>query len=152
MAGPATASSGPTINLATVGVNTLQTVFLHISNITTDPNGGNSGLTDLTLNSFSFAGVDASKFSVGLSPGTVVSKGATVSLPISVLSTSLGVVTSTLTIFTDQGVALGGMGDTFTYSLTELIVPEPATLAVLGSGLLGLAALRKRRRKVTEPA
>ena len=77
---------------------------------------------------------------------SVITKGGVVYLPVTVLSTTLGALASTLTIFTDQSVALGGVGDTFTYNLTAL-VPEPTSLAVLGGGLLGLAALRRRKQR-----
>lgn len=149
VAGGATASSGPTISFGSVGYGVSTTVYLDLANITTDPNGGDNNLTNLTLNSFAFGGPDASKFSVGLANGTVISKGGSVWLPITVLSTTLGALASTLTIFTDQSVALGGVGDTFTYNLTAL-VPEPMSIALLGGGLAGLAAIRgrKHRRKV----
>lgn len=150
VAAGATATTGPTISFGSVGFGISATIFLDLANITTDPNGGDASLTNLTLNSFTLGGPDASKFSVGLAGGTVISKGGSVFLPLTVLSTTLGMLSSTLTIFTDQSVALGGVGDTFTYNLTAL-VPEPASLAVLGGGLLGLAALRNRRRQqVTE--
>jgi hypothetical protein len=150
VAGGATASSGPTINFGSVAYNMTTTLYLELANITSDANGGNDALTDLTLKSFTIWGPDASKFSVGLSPGTVVHKGASVFLPISVLSTTLGMLSGSLTIFTDQTASLGGVGDTFTYVLMAL-VPEPTSIAVLGGGLLGLAALRKRRRRTAEP-
>jgi hypothetical protein len=135
----------PTISFGSVGINTKYTTYLNISNITTDANGGNAALTNLTLNSYTLSGVDASKFSVSLTPGTVVSKGGSVLIPIAVQGTSLGALSSTLTIFTDQGVALGGTGDTFTYNLTA-VIPEPASMAVLGAGLAGLAFMRRRRK------
>ncbi len=146
VAGGATAASGPTISFGSVGYGISTTVYLELANITTDPNGGNANLTNLTLNSFTLGGPDASKFSVGLPGGTVITKGGVVYLPVTVLSTTLGALASTLTIFTDQSVALGGVGDTFTYNLTAL-VPEPTSLAVLGGGLLGLAALRRRKQR-----
>ncbi len=146
VAGGATAASGPTICFGSVGYGISTTVYLELANITTDPNGGDNKLTNLTLNSFTIGGPDASKFSVGLPGGTVITKGGVVYLPVTVLSTTLGALASTLTIFTDQSVALGGVGDTFTYNLTAL-VPEPTSLAVLGGGLLGLAALRRRKQR-----
>lgn len=152
VAGGATASSGPTISFGSVGYGVSTTVYLELANITTDPNGGNNSLTDLTLNSFTIGGPNASDFSVGLGDGTVISKGGSVWLPITVLSTTLGALASTLTIFTDQSVALGGVGDTFTYNLMA-VVPEPMSIALLGAGLAGLVALKGRRqRRKTEAA
>lgn len=146
VAGGATAASGPTISFGSVGYGVSTTVYLNLANITTDPNGGDNTLTDLTLKSFTLGGPDASKFSVGLPGGTVLNKGGSVWLPITVLSTTLGALASTLTIFTDQSVALGGVGDTFTYNLTAL-VPEPTSIVLLGAGLAGLAAMRGRRQR-----
>ncbi len=146
VAGGATAATGPTINFGSVGYGISATQYLEIANITTDPDGGNASLTNLTLNSFTLGGLDASKFSLGLPGGTVVTKGTSVFLPITVLSTSLGFLNSTLTVFTDQSVALGGIGDTFTFAMTAL-VPEPTSLIMLGGGLAGLALMRKRRKR-----
>jgi hypothetical protein len=57
-----------------------------------------------------------------------------------------GLLNSTLTIFTDEGAANGGTGDTFSFALTASAVPEPASMAIVGAGLAGLAGLRRRRK------
>ena len=123
------------------------TVLLALGNITTDANGGNNALTDLTINSFTIAGGDAAKFSSSFVAGTVINKGGSVYLPVTVYNTTNGILTSTLTVFTDQLAALGGSGDSFTYQLYAAVVPEPATLAVLGAGLAGLSFMRRRKRR-----
>ena len=143
----ATLTSGPTLSM-TVAVKSSQTYYLNLSNITVDANGGNASLTDLTIESFSFAGANAGSFSSSFTPGTVINEGGSILLPITVTGGSAnGWLNSSLTIFTDESVGLAGQGDTFTYTLVAY-VPEPASLAALGAGLAGLAWARRRRRKV----
>ncbi|OYV36489.1 MAG: hypothetical protein B7Z80_15390 [Rhodospirillales bacterium 20-64-7] len=148
VANGATGTASSTIAFGSLGRNASQTIYLALENTTTDQNGGNASLTNLTLDKFSIAGTNASSFSVSsLTNGTVITQGGALLVPITVVSGStLGMLNSSLTIFTDQSVALGGAGDTFTYALTATVVPEPTSLAVIGVGLAGLASMRRRKR------
>ena len=137
---------GATISFGSVGYAKAQTIYLALQNTSTDANGGNA---NLTIDKFTITGANASQFSVGsLTAGTIITEGSTLLIPVTVIGTStIGLLNSTLTIFTDVGSSLGGAGDTFTYALTAMSVPEPASIAVLSAGLAGLAAARRRRRQ-----
>ena len=142
-AGPA----GATISFGTLGYKQSDTIYLELQNTTTDSAAG-ALLTDLTIDKYSITGANASSVSVSsLTNGAVITEGGMLLVPITVVGAAgSGVLNSSLTIFTDESVALGGSGDSFTYALTAIDVPEPATLAVLGAGLAGLASFRRRRR------
>ena len=144
--GGATAATGPTIQFGTLATHTYNTVYLDLANITTDPNGGNANLTDLTLESFKVGGPDASDFSATLANNTVISKGGSVVVPLKVYGGSLGSLTGLLTFYTDESAGYGGTGDTFTYQLAAQVgVAEPASLVALATGLAGLASVRRKR-------
>jgi len=145
VANGATVTTGPTLNFGTAGIGYAQTFYLDLANITTDTNGGNAALTDLSINHFTIAGANAGNFSSAFTPGTVIHEGGSILMPITVMAAYAGLLTGRLTIFTDETTSLGGIGDTFTYQLAVL-APEPASLAVLGAGLAGLAGIRRRRR------
>jgi len=131
------------------------TVYLNLKN--TASTAYAASLTNLSIEQFSIAGANAGAFSVSLVGGTMsgnsftggntIAAGGSVELAISVFSASgTGPLQSSLTIFTDESVALGGTGDTFTYLLTATMVPEPTTMALIGAGVAGLASVRRRRK------
>jgi hypothetical protein len=145
VAAGATATTGPTISLGTLGLNSALTSYLTLNNTSTDPNGGQTQLTNLTIKGYSLSGANPNDFQVSIAPGTVLGEGGTLSVPITVTGNTSGIETASLTIFTDESMAYGGVGDTFTYILTAS-VPEPATIATFGAGLAGLAFMRRRRK------
>jgi len=149
-------SASGSINLGNLAINKSSTIYLTLENTTADSLAAAS-LTNLSIERFSIAGSNAARYAVSLVGGTItgntftggntIAAGGSLELAITVTSNATtGPLPSTLTIFTDESVALGGQGDTFTYQLTAY-VPEPATLAVLGAGLAGLASVRRRRQR-----
>ncbi len=132
-----------TINFGTIALGSTETLDLALQNVGTNPNG-----SVLTIEGYSITGTDASSFSASLTAGSVIDQGGTLIVPITVYATRVGELTSNLTLFTDQGAGLGGAGATFTYSLDPTSSPEPASIAVIGVGLAGLANMRRRRRQI----
>ena len=138
------------IAFGNVGANTTHTLYLDIANTSTDPNGGNSLLTDLSLESFSITGPQAANYSIpaGTTPQVLHEFDGTNDIVVPVTFTSgskHGLYLASLTFITDESVGFGALGDTFTYALSGSVVPEPASLLLLSMGLGGIFYIRKRR-------
>jgi len=145
---PNTGSSA--IKFGQVGANTFHTLYLDIANTSTDPNGGNSLLTDLSLEHFTITGPQAANYSIpaGTTPTVLHEFDGTddIQVPITFHSGSAkGLYLASLTFITDESVGFGAIGDTFTYALSGSVVPEPASLLLLSMGLGGIFYIRKRR-------
>jgi hypothetical protein len=147
---PPPASSA--ISWGTVGVGSNHLQVLTLANISTDANGGNNSLTDLTIESFSITGKNAANFSVaGLTPGQVLSEGQSTTVDLGFSSKITGSFSALLELVTDEGVGLGAArGDTFFYDLTALAAltaaPEPSSMLILGAGIGGVLMIRRQRR------
>ena len=137
-------AASSTISFGSVGNLQSKTVYLDIYNTSADLGGT---LTNLTIEGYSIAGGSTGSFSVSsLSSPRTIAEGGFIVVPITVFGNpGVGALSSNLTIFTDESVGLGGVGDTFTYALSAYSVPEPASVLALGAGLAGLASVRRRR-------
>ncbi len=146
---PAPNTGSSAIKFGTVGAHTNRTLWLDIANTSTDPNGGNSLLTDLSLETFSITGPQAGNFSIpsGTTPQVLHEFNGTndIAVPITFAAGGKGHYNASLTFITDESVGFGALGDTFTYALSGNVVPEPASLLLLSIGLGGVFYVRKRR-------
>jgi len=108
------------------------TKTLTISNTT--PDDDLSNLTNLTLLSATITGVDASYFSLeNFTPGMVLTKNslANLLLRFTNYNNSQGIKNAILTLVTDQNAAYGTSGDTFTFYLQAMAIPEPHSFALM---------------------
>jgi cyclophilin family peptidyl-prolyl cis-trans isomerase len=139
-----------TLDFGSVAQEDLTSLFLEITNASTDANGDNTELTDLTILDAEITGADAGLFSiVGLTNGTVLHEGESLNLEIAYNGTGdHGDRTALLTISTDEGAALGVAENSFTYDIKASLAPEPSTLVMLAMGGLFIGGLTWRRRTI----
>jgi hypothetical protein len=136
---------GDTLDLGEVDPNGVATLTLQIANLTTDPNGGDDALTDLSLLDLAITGEDADAFSlVVIAPDNVLSKGGNRDVTLQVTGPAeLGELNAMLTVQTDVGAALGGDGEDYSFQLVATVVPEPASALLLAAA--GVTALARQR-------
>jgi hypothetical protein len=138
------------IAFGTVGKFSTHTRWLDIGNTSTDPNGGNSLLTDLSLEHFKLTGSAA--FSVAPGAPTVLHEGNDLLLAVTFHAGGAGLYLGDLTVSTDESVGFAAIGDTFTYALSGFVkVPEPASVLLLSIGLGGVILVRRRRSNGASP-
>ncbi len=114
---------------------------LTIQNLTPDADFGD--LTSLTLLSASISGQDAGYFSIdNFIANKVLRKGESFGLLLTATNPEWRYlpINATLTILTDQHAAFGSAGQSFTYTLSAVCLPEPSSwlafiVAILGMGI-----------------
>ncbi len=136
---------GSIIDMGSVEAFSSSQYILRIQNITPDSDLGN--LTNLALLSAVISGADASYFSLeNFTPGTVLSKNAYFDLVISITHPEWRFIfrNAVLTIYTDQGAAFGASGQSFTYSIKALCLPEPSSILMMCFIILGITIQNKK--------
>lgn len=86
----------------------------------------------------------ANNFFFGLDPGAISPKVGL--FDITVLRLGSAQIDTTYSVFAFVRDTAGGQSNTVKIDVTVTAVPEPTTMLLLGSGLAGVAAVRKRRK------
>jgi hypothetical protein len=126
-----------TLDFGTVGSGVADDAGFLVSNVT--PDGDLGSLTNLTLLSASITGAGAGYFSLsGFTGGATVAAGSNLGFTVNFAgAVAPGTYAATLTFVTDQGVALGGTGQSFQIQLL-VTVEAAAPTANAGGPYAGL--------------
>ena len=149
--GPTFSSSlaaGSALDFGTIPQADAKSLALTITNSSTDSNGGNASLTDLTLLDAQLSGTNADLFSITeFTARTVLHESDPLTLTIKYLGTGdHGDKSAVLTISTDVGAALGAAGATYTYQISAILAPEPSALVMLAMAGLFVGGMAWRRK------
>lgn len=141
----------PLLDFGIVRIGKGATLPLTISNITTDGVIAQDKTT-LSLNIAALGGSEASSFALPLFVlSTKVLAGKSYELQLNTkLDATMGHKWATLLISTDQNAAFGGNGASFSYDVHAFVTPEPSSLLLAVSGVLGLGfwSVKRRRRPI----
>ncbi len=132
---------GSVIDLGTVEAYSTNQYTLRIQNLTPDADLGN--LTNLSLLSATISGIDASFFSIQNFSPVVLGKNAYIDLILTITNPEwrFSYKNATLTVLTDQNAAFGSAGQSFTYTLTALCVPETSSwlMIIIALSFIGIS-------------
>jgi len=123
-----------------LGVGEMSERSFEIRNTTSDPNGGNESLTDLTILDWFFTGNDADHFElVGLDTGSFIHSGESLSLLVRFSDASgPGTKMATLVVVTDVGAGFGQQGTSYSFALEAEVLapPEPPSVSVFDASVI----------------
>jgi cyclophilin family peptidyl-prolyl cis-trans isomerase len=141
-------AAGGKLDFGTIASADTKSLFLKITNSSTDSNGGDTTLTDLTLLDAQLSGTNAGLFSIaGFTAGSVLHESDSLTLEIKYNGAGQhGDRSAVLTILTDEGAALGASGTTYSYNISAVLAPEPSSFVMFAIAGLFAGGMVWRRK------